>query len=252
MSNQWGPPQTRGQNLEYHPHIHCIFVGDVWREETSEWVESRPDYLFPAAVVKSLFKGKLLAFFQEAVKSGDIGFHGQLEQYQDEKMFKKLLSTLYDTDPVVYLKEPFASPEQLIQYLGNYTHRVAISQRRSLSVENGSVSFSYKDNADNNTQKVMTVSIVEFIRRFLLHVLPSRFMRIRHCGFLSNRRKKKLVQSIRQSMADHSQRSPTTQQGCTSIIERVRAELLLLCPHCKQGRLNPRSQIPPLWKLVAA
>jgi hypothetical protein len=126
-----------------------------------------------------------MAFFTQAVKTGDILLHGTLQQYQSPAAFKALVGELYRKEWVVYAKAPFASAEALVKYLGAYTHRVAISNRRIISLENGIVSFSYKDYADNNRQKLMRLPVFEFIRRFMLHIVPAGFRRIRYFGFLA-------------------------------------------------------------------
>jgi hypothetical protein len=134
-------------------------------------------------------------YFVQAVENGDIQLHGQLQRFDNSILFRKLKDELYRKEWVVYIKEPFASPQAVVKYLGQYTHRIAISNHRIISFENGMVTFSWKDYADNYKRKTMTLTCVEFIRRFLLHVIPKGFMRIRHYGFLANRnRKTKLAQ----------------------------------------------------------
>jgi hypothetical protein len=142
-----------------------------------------------------MYRGKLMDFFIRAVNSGELKLCGALSGYEEPSVFKKLINELYAKEWVVYIKQPFASPQTVVKYLGQYTHRIAISNHRIIRFENGMVTFSWKDYADNYKRKTMTLSCVEFIRRFLLHVVPKGFMRIRHYGFLANRnRKTKLAQ----------------------------------------------------------
>jgi hypothetical protein len=136
--------------------------------------------------MKKLFSGKILAYFKEALENETITLSGSLEEYKNSFKLKRLLKSLYKKKWVIFVKQPFASPLRVIQYLGNYTHRIAISESRISSYKNDSVTFSWKDYADDSKEKPMTLGTVEFIRRFMLHVLPRGFMRIRHYGFLSN------------------------------------------------------------------
>ena len=185
---------TWGQQLIEHPHIHVIIPGGGLTSK-GKWKTSRKKFLFPVAVVRKMFQGKLMDYFVQAVKNGDIQLHGQLQRYKNRFLFSKLKDELYRKKWVVYIKEPFASPQAVVKYLGQYTHRIAISNHRIISFKNGMVTFSWKDYADNYKRKTMTLGCVEFIRRFLLHVVPKGFVRIRHYGFLANRnRKTKLAQ----------------------------------------------------------
>jgi len=185
---------TWGQTLFDHPHVHVIIPGGGLATK-GKWKACRKKFLFPVAVVRTMFRGKLMDYFLQAVKSGDIQLHGVLQRFENRHAFRELKDTLYRKNWVVYIKEPFASPQAVVKYLGQYTHRIAISNHRIISFKNGMVTFSWKDYADNYRRKTMTLSCVEFIRRFLLHVVPKGFMRIRHYGFLANRnRKTKLAQ----------------------------------------------------------
>jgi predicted RNA-binding Zn-ribbon protein involved in translation (DUF1610 family) len=184
---------TWGQALMDHPHIHCIIPGGGIADDTSRWKPSSDKIIFPVAVMRTLFRGKFLSFFREA--AADKKFFLPADQPQS---VEQLISSLYKIPWVVYAKRPFANPNSVINYLSAYTHKVAISNKRIISMENGMVSFRYKDYADNNIQKVMTLTVTEFIRRFMMHVLPKGFMRIRHYGFLSNAAKKKLLPMIRE------------------------------------------------------
>lgn len=192
---------TWGQNLMHHPHVHCIMPGGGLDPVTGIWKPSRDGFLFPIAVMRKLYRGKLMAYFKEAVEAEEIKLCGTLEEYKDQTAFKRLVNLLYEKTWVVYCKAPFASPQAVVKYLGQYTHRVAISNNRLLDIKESSagtvVNFAYKDYADQNHRKVMTVSCVEFVRRFLMHVVPSGFVRIRHFGFMANRNRSTKLTAIR-------------------------------------------------------
>ena len=180
---------TWGQTLVDHPHVHVIIPGGGLTAQ-GKWKSCRKKFLFPVPVVRKMFRGKLMHYFLQAVRKGDIQMVGKLARYTNRGVFRKLRAELYRKEWVVYIKEPFASPQAVVKYLGHYTHRIAISNHRIISFENGMVTFSWKDYADNYRRKTMTLTCVEFIRRFLMHVVPKGFMRIRHYGFLANRNRK--------------------------------------------------------------
>ena len=234
---------TWGQNLMDHPHIHCIVPGGAIDEKRSKWKASKNRFLFPVAVVQKLYRGKLLHFFRQAVRDGSIALHGSLQEYADDTVYKQFLRRMYGCKWVVYIKPPFASPEKVIRYLGQYTHRIAISNRRIVSHENGMVRFRYRDYADGNKTKTMELSVVEFIRRFLLHVLPKGFMRIRHYGFLASRNRKTVLAAC---LKYFNKPLPVKVKRT---VERIFKELLNIdlykCPHCKNGTLKKvRSLLP--------
>lgn len=229
---------TWGQNLHIHPHIHCVVPGGGVSKDGSRWIACRKKSFFlPVKVLSRLFRKKFLIYLERAFQSGKLGFHGQLEPLTKPAAFAVLCRKAGQREWVVYAKRPFGGPEQVLKYLARYTHRVAISNSRLLSLENGRVTFEWKDSADGNQSKTMTLDAVEFIRRFLLHVLPSGFVRIRHFGFLANRnRKEKLVlcRSLlpaRQTATEPSASSPSGNDSKNEEQESHR------CPVCKIGRL---------------
>jgi hypothetical protein len=177
---------TWGQTIIEHPHIHVIIPGGGLTS-AGTWKACREKFLFPVAVMRKMYRGKLMEFFTQAVKHGDIRRCGILAKYEDPEVFKNLIDELYAKEWVVYVKPPFASPQAVVKYLGQYTHRIAISNHRIIRFENNMVTFSYKDYADGYKRKEMTLDCIEFIRRFLMHVVPKGFVRIRHYGFLANR-----------------------------------------------------------------
>jgi hypothetical protein len=178
---------TWGQNLHLHPHVHCVVPGGGIAREGDRWVPCRPGFFLPVRPLGHLFRGKFLDLLRRAHDRGLLGFHGQQRHLGEAKAFDALLQACWQKEWVVYAKPPFGGPAQVLKYLARYTHRVAISNQRLVKVEAGQVFFRWKDYADGNRQKVMALEAVEFIRRFLLHVVPSGFVRIRHYGLLGNR-----------------------------------------------------------------
>lgn len=238
---------TWGQNLMDHPHIHCIVPGGGINA-SGRWTPARQRYLFPVAVMRALFRGAFLAAFKQALACGDIGLHGALDSYRDRARMDNLIDSLYRKDWVVYCKPPFASAQAVVKYLGRYTHRVAISNQRILSMENGQVRFSYKDYADRDSRKVMSVSAVEFLRRFLMHVVPAGFVRIRHYGFLANRnRKEKLAACLKLFGKKLPAKNPRLRAGSerwVRIIKKLIGRDPTICPVCERGRMVAVALIP--------
>jgi len=178
---------TWGQTLEFHPHIHSIVTGGGI--SGNKWVECKKEYIFKVQVLSSLFRGKFLAMIKEA----DLIFPKDMEYLKDNTDFNKFLEPLYAKAWITYIEPPKGKPENVIEYIGRYSFRIAISNNRIKDISNGQVTFEYKDYKDEAKIKTMTISAEEFIRRFLLHVLPNRFTKIRHYGLLSNRNKKSLI-----------------------------------------------------------
>ena len=206
---------TWGQNLMHHPHVHCVVpaggfaiphkeqcggsrrrTADASRSsscsstDNTTWVPGREKFFLPVRVLSRVFRGKFIDFLKQAARSGKLTFHGNLASLANPHAFEQLLDQAVRHDWVVYAKRPFGGPQQVLKYLARYTHRVAISNQRLLRFENGQVTFSWKDYAHGNRQSVMTLAATEFMRRFLLHVLPTSFVKIRYYGFMANRCRK--------------------------------------------------------------
>ncbi len=177
---------TWGQNLHFHPHLHCVVPGGGLAPHGQRWIYGRPRFLLPVKVLSRLFRRLFLEALEKAYAQGKLQFFGDLERLRDRAAFARLLAPLKNCKWVVYAKPPLGGPQHVLEYLGRYTHRVAISNRRLLALEAGQVSFQWKDYRDGQQQKVMTVSADDFIRRFLQHSLPPGFQRIRYYGFLAN------------------------------------------------------------------
>src|ERR1700681_3582639 len=184
---------TWNQKLELHPHVHCVIPAGGLSVEHAHWVASRDRFFLSIHVLRRVFRGKFVAALRPAFQEGQLNFHGNLSCLAQHKIFAPWRRPLFRKDLVVYAKRPFGGPQYVLQYLGRYTHRVAISNHRLVSFTDGKVTLRWRDSAHNNEQKLMTLPIDEFLRRFLLHLLPKGFVRIRNFGFLANRRRAVLL-----------------------------------------------------------
>jgi Putative transposase/Transposase zinc-binding domain len=230
---------TWGQNLQHHPHVHCVISGGGLSPDRSRWIHSGDRFLLPVKVLSRVFRGKFLAFLKNAFRKGKLQFHGQLSVLNEKSAFDALLDPLYDREWVVYSKRPFGGPEHVLRYLANYTHRVAISNHRILSVADGNVTFRWKDYAHGNSKKVMTLSGCEFLRRLFLHTLPKGFVRIRQYGFLANRQRAALLPIGRSLLV-------TVDAAAIADVGNIEpADSLLLCPACHTGHLRTVERLPP-------
>src|SRR5260370_10635574 len=178
---------TWSQKLELHPHVHCVVPAGGLSADGTRWIKTRYDFFLPVKVLSRVFRGKFVAALKRAFRDGQLRFHGDLTPLAQPKTFSSWLRPLFRKDWVVYAKRPFGGPEHVLHYLGRYTHRVAISNHRLVSFADGEVTFRWRDSAHNNEQRLLTLSLDEFLRRFLLHLLPKGFVRIRHFGLLAHR-----------------------------------------------------------------
>jgi hypothetical protein len=228
-----------GQTLHLHPHIHCVVPGGGISPDNSRWIPCRryrKSFFLPGKVLGRYFRKRFLIHLRRSFQKGKLQFHGELEPLGHPVAFEALCQRAGRMEWVVYAKRPFGGPEQVLKYLARYTHRVAISNRRLLSMEDGRVTFEWKDYADGNQTKTMTLEAVEFIRRFLLHVLPSGFVHIRHFGFLANRKRKEKLALCR-SLLDGSQAVSEPGADSPGVRDSDSAEQPRRCPVCKIGRL---------------
>src|SRR5713101_1761064 len=180
---------TWSQKLTAHPHVHCVVPAGGLSANGTRWITPRDDFFLPVKVLGAIFRGKFHEALQRAFHDGKLNFHGDLKLLAQPKTFAAWLRPLFRKDWVVYSKRPFGGPEHVLRYLGRYTHRVAISNHRLVSFANGQVTFRWRDSAHNNEQKLLTLAVDEFLRHFLLHLLPKGFVRIRNFGFLANRKR---------------------------------------------------------------
>ena len=230
---------TWGQNLMDHPHLHWIVTGGGLSSDGRRWRSCRKGFFIPIRVLSALFRGKFLSLLKEGFQRGDLVFPAHLRHLQDPADFETFRRHLYRKKWVVYCKPPFDGPEGVLQYFGRYTHRIAISNNRLLTLQDGKVSFLWRDYADHNRQKTMTLKADEFIRRFLLHVLPARYVRIRHFGLLANRNRKDHIALCRKILEDgktvtkENDRPETWQEQ----LLRICGIDVTICPVCQKGRM---------------
>jgi hypothetical protein len=216
---------TWNQKLELHPHVHCVVPAGGLSLDHTHWVKSRDRFFLSIKVLRRVFRGKFVAALRQAFQEGQLSFHGNLTCLAQPKTFAAWLRPLFRKDWVVYSKPPFGGPEYVLQYLGRYTHRVAISNHRLVSFAGGKVTFRWRDSAHNNEQKLLTLSLDEFLRRFLLHVLPKGFVRIRNFGFLANRHRATLLPLCFHLLGS----APQTEQDIS--VSKDPSDLWL-CPKC--------------------
>src|ERR1700686_1684862 len=230
-----------GQNLMFHPHLHCVVPGGGPSPDGDRWVYCRPDFFLPVRVLSALFRRLFLESLEKAFDAGKLRFFGALEPLQDRSAFTRHLALPKERDWVVYAKPPFAGPEQVLDYVGRYTHRVAISNNRLLDIENGQVSFRWKDYRGGGQVKTMTLTADEFIRRFLLHVLPNGFRRIRYFGFLGNRHREEKLAVCRRLLgmqpAESAIPEPPTEPDYRDRYEELTGHSLRQCPQCLRGTM---------------
>ena len=227
---------TWGQNLMHHPHVHCIVPGGGLNS-CGKWVNSRKKFFIPVKVLSRKFRGKFLYY----LKLAKLEFHGSISYLQDTCLFNNFMSSLYQKEWIVYCKPPFKNAGHVVEYLGRYTHRVAISNNRIQKLEDGVVTFKWRDYKDSNKQKNMDITADEFIRRFLIHVLPKGFTKIRHYGILSPRNKAiklKLCKKLTKTILTYS---PKVKLSTLDFLKKLTGKDFTICPCCKVGHLSRAS-----------
>jgi hypothetical protein len=233
---------TWGQNLHLHPHLHCVVPGGGISPDGLHWIGcKKKSFFLPVGVLSSRFRNLFLICLRKAFQAGRLKFHGEMAVLASPAAFEALCRQARRIKWVVFVKPPFGGPEQVLKYLARYTHRVAISNRRLVSMEEGQVTFEYKDYTDGNQRKVMTLEATEFIRRFLLHILPSGFVRIRQFGFLANRARGKKLALCRALLG-----APPPAK--TAVIDHGREfeeQYDRRCPACKTGHMILVRIVPP-------
>ena len=229
---------TWGQTLTFHPHLHCIVPGGGFDATGQRWIACRPGFFLPVRVLSRFFRRCFLQALETAYCRRELAFHGDLAELRQPEQFRRYLEPARITEWVVYAKPPFGGPEKVLDYLGRYTHRVAIANHRITDVAEGKVTFRWRDYRRGNRPSTMTLDAGEFIRRFLLHVLPDRLVRIRHFGFLANRHRTEKIEQARQLLqAESDQHEATADLGEEALERSLSATELRLCPECGQGRL---------------
>ena len=232
---------TWDQTLGAHFHLHCVIAGGALADDGEQWIWSGSKFLFAVHALSKVFRGKFLDGLKAAQREKQL----RLGDGVTDSDLQTMIDGVYAKPWVVYSKRPFAGPRQVLDYLGRYTHRVAIGNHRIQAVDEGRVSFRYRDRVNGDSAKVMTLEAPEFIRRFLLHVLPSGFMRIRHFGFLANRRKKQNLRACRVHLGQDPSPPPQPERTPTERISELTGVDVTRCPRCGQRPLR-RTEVPPL------
>ena len=227
---------TWGQNLPLHPHLHCVVQGGGISAD-GQWISCLPGFFLSVRVLSRLFRRLFLQALRRAYAATQLRFFGDLLGLHDPHQFRRYLAPLGDTEWVVYAKPPFGGPRQVLEYLGRYTHRVAISNQRLLSLQDGQVSFRWKDYRHPQRPKVMTVAADEFIRRFLLHSLPMGFQRIRYYGFLANRQRARKLDFCRQALATPCSELLPRPADYRDFYAALTGRNLKRCPQCHAGTM---------------
>ncbi|MFC1825669.1 IS91 family transposase [Thermodesulfobacteriota bacterium] len=238
---------TWSQILLHHPHIHCLVPGGGLSLDGKRWIGCKEDFFIHVEVLSRLFRGKFLHHLKEAYNSGALGFPGTIEELKSKRAFGKLFTELYGKEWVVNSKPAFKNAESVMEYLGRYTHRVAITNDRIVQLEGNQVIFKYRDREDNDKVKLMSVDALEFIRRFLLHVLPDGFMKIRHYGILSNRNRNDKLPICKSLLGP-----PVRDIACIEekesweeLLFRITGIDLKVCPHCGKGNMVLKEKLRP-------
>ncbi len=240
---------TWSQTLRHHPHLHCVVPGGGLALDGTHWRSCRHGFFLSVNVLARLFRRLFRSALARAYEHNKLSFHGTSAYLTEPLAFKRLLASLRVREWHVYAKRPFGGPAQVLAYLGRYTHRVAISNHRLLALKDSQVTFSWKDYARGNQQRSMILTTDEFIRRFLLHVLPRGFQRLRQFGFLANRRRREKLALCRQLLGSAAEQTDTNQplpRDYQSLYETVTGESLQQCPACRKGTMKLTEYLAPL------
>mgnify|MGYP001817767067 FL=1 len=237
---------TWNQKLMDHFQLHCIIPAGVLSFDKTKWVAARDKYLFTVESLAKEFKKRYLRKLEKIYEQENLCFHGRAFDFADKQIFKQLIRTLRDKQWLAYSKQPFGGPEQVLEYLGRYTHRVAITNNRIISIESGRVTFSYCDRSDDDKIKELSVTAEEFIRRFLLHILPGGFMKIRYYGFLAHANKKESIPLLRQLINPDAEFVEKLMETVEEMMLRLTGVDLSLCPECGKGKMVHIEDLPNL------
>jgi predicted Zn-ribbon and HTH transcriptional regulator len=239
---------TWDQTLLDHFHLHCLVPAGVLSFDRNRWVSARQDYLFPVKALSLVFRAKFLDSLKKSFDQNKLLFVGQIAPWADARSFNALLERLRKNPWVLYAKKPFGSPAHVLDYLGRYTHRVALSNNRIRAIHNGEVTFAYRDRKNQDRRKLMTLDAEEFIRRFLLHVIPKGFIRVRHYGFLANH-SKDCLSNCRQLIGLTPAPPPPLQRSVEELMLALTGIDIHRCPLCQKGTLAWVSQLAasPPW-----
>ena len=229
---------TWGQNLLHHPHLHCVVAGGGLSADGTRWISCRPNFFLPVRVLARVFRRLFLNYLEKAFDAGELQFFSSLEPLQARRTFARYLAPTRKAEWVVYAKPPFAGPDDVLRYVARYTHRVAISNDRLLGLDDGTIQFRWKDYRNGSRHKTMALAAEEFIRRFLLHVLPDGFQRIRYYGFLANRHREHKLALCRQLLhMPPCEPSTEPKKDYRDRYEDLTGTSLKTCPLCHQGHM---------------
>ena len=235
---------TWNQKVMDHFHLHCIVPAGALSFDRKQWIPVGNKYLFRVQSLAKEFRKRYLSKLRKAYEQNKLCFHGRASDYEEKRKFRQLVETVKAKQWVAYSKQPFGGPEQVFEYLGRYTHRVAITNNRILALEDGKVTFTYRDRSDENKIKELTVSAEEFIRRYLLHILPSGFMKIRYFGFLANTNKKECIQLIRQLINPDLKVIEKQTETIQEMMLRLTGTDISCCPECGKGKMVYTEDLP--------
>jgi hypothetical protein len=235
---------TWDQKLLYHVHLHCVIAGGALAPDGRCWLPARRNYLFPVKALSRVFRGKYLDGLQQAFANKQLVFPGRSAAWAAPEKFQELLARLGHKDWVVYSQPPWAGPEKVLDYLSRYTHRIAISNHRLRNLDDGHVTFDYRDRRDGNQVKQLTIPGAEFIRRFLLHVVPPGFCRIRHYGFLGSRVKEERLQRCRVLLGQNAEAVAKVAPDALALLLHLTGVDVTQCPQCKQGTMVVVERLP--------
>jgi hypothetical protein len=237
---------TWNQKLMDHFHLHCIIPAGVLSFDKTKWVASRGKYLFRVQSLAKEFRKRYLHKLEKAYNQEKLSFHGKSADFADKQIFTQLIKTLRDKQWITYSKQPFGGPEHVLEYLGRYTHRVAITNNRIISIEGNSVTFNYCDRSDENKIKALKLKAKEFIRRYLLHILPRGFMKIRYFGFLAHANKKVSIPLLRQLINPDAEITEKLTETVEEMMLRLTGIDLSICPECGKGKMIYIEELPNL------
>ena len=235
---------TWNQKLMGHFHLHCVIPAGVLSFDKKKWIAARENYLFKTESLAKEFKKRYLKKLRKEFDKEKLCFPGGTAQFANKKRFEQLLVKAENKKWVAYSKAPFGGPEQVLEYLGRYTHRVAITNNRIQSIDNGIVTFSYRDRSDDNKVKELMLPVEEFIRRFLLHILPNGFMKIRYFGFLAHTNKRKSIPLLRQLIGSSAELPEKIEETVQEMMLRLTGEDISTCPECKKGTMEIIKELP--------
>jgi hypothetical protein len=241
---------TWGQNLALHPHVHCVVTGGGLSLDEGRWIAGRDDYFLPVPILRCVFRGKFLSGLRAAFQKGKLRFRGRLKALARPERFQHLLDETVRTEWVVYARPPTRGPATVLKYLARYTHKTAISNSRLVSLTDDQVTFGWKDYAHGGRRGTMTLEAVEFVRRFLMHVLPTGFVRVRHYGLLANRHRQEKLARCREllgmAVSPQGDPAPTDPDPVTPPVHEATVTPTRVCPRCGAGRMVVVAEFPPM------